>query len=562
MSTNEYKEIFDRALCLIRAIRDPHANNANDEDLMWDRVLEHNLLKIDDNYTNYNLLISETWSIIKDCLYIIISRLNDKYCCGLNIIDKDDNTGFLQNAILLINDPNNNTLFILKTIELSKFWKSEEEPQEIVDIMDKYHAKTCKYIYLMDDYAYLQVFGYNEDENDPGRGTNLYGMKYLFDYYFVNENFSLFKEQFNEFNKSVKESIGYSCIKNLNPHALINFKYITLSKLQNYKYYKLVHSPIIPDKGINKNQECSIGEKDYEDINCQFKSDVISKLFMTDLSFIESLVTSEWLRESLVDCQAIDLTSIGSGYFKASEQLLYYIICLHKDEHRKIKLLHSNKDDDLSRVNINKNEYLDFSMGSMANFFKNNKDLFNNSIMYSINYIYEYIFEYCDLRNGYFHKDNIHDMNIIDNIRDKTYKLFFLILGSINFRDKDYIEMKLPSMNYYDDYYRLCEFVNFHSYDLFFIVHGEYKSWYISQPDTDTRIVDNHVTYSGIYFKKLGKEEKYQLDQKGMPNTIYYGKLAINNSKTVGFEPKIICKIFEKGKFIGPDIKEDKQYTY
>ena len=49
----------------------------------------------------------------------------------------------------------------------------------------------------------------------------------------------------------------------------------------------------------------------------------IREFCKTTDDFAESLITAEWLRDSMRKAHAIDLTVIGTGYFKAAEQLLF-----------------------------------------------------------------------------------------------------------------------------------------------------------------------------------------------------------------------------------------------
>lgn len=44
-------------------------------------------------------------------------------------------------------------------------------------------------------------------------------------------------------------------------------------------------------------------------------------------------------------------------------------------------------------------------------------------------------------RNGYFHKDNLHSIEKVNEIRDKAFYLYYLILGSFKIEDKDLIKL-------------------------------------------------------------------------------------------------------------------------
>ena len=104
--------------------------------------------------------------------------------------------------------------------------------------------------------------------------------------------------------------------------------------------------------------------------------------------------------------KAIDLTVIGMGYFKAVEQLIFDLICLQKNKGLLIRKDSSRKD--LPPSIELKDQYIiekavDVTLGSMANFIKDNKEiLFRSDIdKYTKKFIIEAVFSYRDLRNGF-----------------------------------------------------------------------------------------------------------------------------------------------------------------
>ena len=75
----------------------------------------------------------------------------------------------------------------------------------------------------------------------------------------------------------------------------------------------------------------------------------------------------------------------------------------------------------------------------MAHFCKDNiNKLFRNEIgRYGKTFIKKKIFRYSDLRNNYFHKDNIHDWDKIDEIRNSTFDLLFLLIGGFKITESE-----------------------------------------------------------------------------------------------------------------------------
>ena len=105
--------------------------------------------------------------------------------------------------------------------------------------------------------------------------------------------------------------------------------------------------------------------------------------------FSESFITAEWLFDSMQKAKAIDLTIIGMGYFKAVEQLLFGLLCLHKNKGFCIRNVSFDDDHIIDKS-------IDLTMGAMAIFVKDYSDvLFRSDIIWKTRkYIREFLFEY------------------------------------------------------------------------------------------------------------------------------------------------------------------------
>lgn len=280
--------------------------------------------------------------------------------------------------------------------------------------------------------------------------------------------------------------------------------------------------------------------------------------------FAESLITAEWLYSSMKQAKAIDLTVIGTGYFKAVEQLLYELICLHKDEGRVIKKNKSKDMVPLTESNIKKKNYLDTTLGSMANFYKENLDILRGEICEAQEYVRETIFSYVKIRNGYFHKHNIHEWKKIDEIRSATFQLLFLVLGAQQLSNENREQLGQLDESAYDDYYKLCEYINYHSNELFFINFGKNDLMAIAVADMYVETVENeYLKYSGVYFKEPSKEGRvFRFDKNNLPNKIYTAKFIFAKTEHVEISPVKRMKIFDNGKFIGQSVVDEDRLSY
>lgn len=555
-----YSMLFEQALGKIKSVRDPHATRPDTIDLKWDCVEKNVVFNFINNDLRKQYNVSSVANDISlSCLCFMIVQLMEKYKCSVQILDIPEAKG-LAVAKLYVHDKKNNTLLLFKEIEKCAFWKtSDMEPKEVQSIIDSCGAKSCKYIYFVFDYAYLQIIGHNDNKDDPGRGYNVYSIQWFFKEYFGIDEYDRFLSAYKKYITDVKNCIGYSTLKNLTPGSMINFRKILENEIVHYPYQVMLNKQVgnynLITSELNKIKE-------------QYFKKNIFLCLLGCRDFAESFVTAEWLYDSMKTAQAIDLTIIGMGYFKASEQLLFEIICLHKNKGLYIKSDYSRHDlppmIELNDENIN-NRAIDTTIGSMAVFVRNNLNLFRNDLTWHTRkYIRETIFEYKEIRNNYFHKENIHDWEKIKSIRNITFELLFLLLGSISISDNTItalgLENKAPS-----DYYKLCEYVHYHHDDIFYLDFGnEHETIVFGNADIYSKVVNNgFVEYTGVYFRELGRNGRTRLFRKDeLPQKIFLGKFVFGYDSRITITPIKVKTIFEYGKFIGPSLADENELIY
>ena len=240
--------------------------------------------------------------------------------------------------------------------------------------------------------------------------------------------------------RAVKDYLGYIQVKALTPNAMASFRLLVESHFLEFAY-KESCEPV-----TNRfNKTFVLEDASYQSIREHFIDRKCYLVMVGTNDFAESFVTAEWLRNSMGKAGAIDLTAIGLGYFKAVEQLMYALICLHKNEGKTIKAAGSKDRIPLNDANIRANE-IDTSLGSMAKLYKDYLRMCRCDIDYRAKcYIREALFGYADLRNGYLHKDNIHDMARIDEIRTSSIRLIFLLLGAHELDEVSQEQLGMPA---------------------------------------------------------------------------------------------------------------------
>lgn len=570
-----YAYMFEQALSRIKSVRDPHATRPENYDLKWDVVRKNalfNFFSID--FEKYSNVANSAHEISISCLNFIITKLMETYKFNyesVNFSSSDDN--MLKTVRMMIADKNNGVLLFFKEIEECCFWKNpDSEPEVVQKLISASGCKSCKYIYYMLDYAFLQVVGYTDDESDPGRGFNLFSLKWFFNEYFGEEECDLFMKALDKYLDDVKNYLGYILLKSLTSNTLLSFRRVVESSIKKF-HYKALLEKVITRESDHKIDTFNLDEQEFNKIKEQYLDSGYYSIALGKCDFAESFITAEWLYDSMRKAQAIDLTIIGTGYFKATEQLLWNLICLHRNEDgRLMKRDYSLRDLPqniaLTDENISAG-VLDSSLGSMANFYKHNLNMLRSDLSYDTKkYILETIFDYVKVRNGYFHKHNIHDWNKIDDIRAQTFFIVFLLLGSHDLSDlsdenNNSLGFSIPAE--LSDYQLLCEYFNFHSNELFFFTHkGGKETIFIACPDLYAKILeDGSVKYSGLYIKPLAKEGSiFAVREDELPIEIHLAKMVFEQTNMIRMAPVKVKKVFENGKFVGPSIVDEDTLDY
>ena len=558
----DYNFWLDQAFKRIRTIRDPHSGDPVTVDFEWNSLDEQMLFNYGGrDFRQMCSIIENATDISVSILSEIVYQLSNFYKRNFRRIDDRPEIEGMSDILFTFFDPSENTILFFKNKEKSLMWK-EREPDEIISFLEKNNAKKCLYVYLLFDKAYLQIIGHNHDETDPGRGYNFYSITWFITHYFGDKEGERFISAITTYETKVNDYLGYTILKTLTPSTLINFRTTCENAITNFPYDSIMKIKL-GDKLL------SLSVQDYIKLREQFIDKGVYLVLIGNRDFAESLITAEWLYVSMKKAQAVDLTVIGMGYFKAVEQLLFDLICLHKNEKRKIRRNFSRDDlpnlVDLNDTNIMDNA-IDSTIGTMATFVKKNMDMMRNDIL-AKDYVKEAIFAFAKKRNGYFHKDNIHLSSIIDEIRALSLQTMFLLLGAFDLPIEHLELLGLPQKGLFDDYYRLCEYINYHAGEPLLLKSFDgQESWFIAWYDMNYSISDGGIKkYTGIYFKEIGAGMNivpYRITRNNLPKEIYIGKLIVEPSREIHFYPAIVRKIFDDGHFIPPTVAGETSMTF
>ena len=557
-SESIYARRLSWALKCIRITRNPHMVG---ESVLNDPALEEikneALVSFDQNQIDQFISVLEvakSHSLYALCF--IVKDLFELYGVPFEEIWQFRREGLLETAYLILKDNRSDTLLVFKDIDHSRYFKVRE-PEEIQELLQRYNAKEVKYIYFMYEKAYYHVVGYNADAAEPDKKTGCFSFRWFIETYFGKEEYAEFLKNYNKYVKRANDYIDYVMAVSLTSGTLFFFKQFLRNQIVSFVFNR--------KKTYNG---ISLPSADYETLKKQFFNEKTYLLMLGKRDSSESFVTAEWLYDSFKKARAIDLTVIGTGYFKMIEQLLFELICLHKNEGRKIKKLFSRRD----KVELNDNNLrkgiVDTSIGSMAWFFKENLDILRTELSdRGKEYTYEAIFDYRDIRNGFFHKENIHNWTKIEEIRDSSYQLMFIVLGAKKLNADQLKTLKIPTVNKKTDYQLLCEYMDYHRDGLFQLEHksGNCVLMY-ARGDHDLEIInDEYIKYSGVYVRPIEsrKDAVIRIPEDDLPVRIYLAGFDVQQTEDFEVSIQVNRKrlIFENGHYVGPSVL-DEDFKY
>ena len=318
---------------------------------------------------------------------------------------------------------------------------------------------------------------------------------------------------------------------------------ITEKELLKFNYAQVDTIPVISEKKNQPPKPCSLEPGEYGKMQRQFIANCKYKVLLGQSDFAESLITAEWLRDSMRKAQAIDLTVIGTGYFKAAEQLLY---CLAK----------------LRFSDVDEKE----TFGNFAYRYQKNQKLFfhKDLLPTTREYVYESIYSYAKLRNGYFHKHNIHDPNRIEEIRTATFLLVFLLLGSQKLSGTDLAVLGTPALHNYGEFDKFCDYVGFHSNDYFCLEPDGFPEQWV-QPVEMASIpasIKEAVTSRCLYFFNLSTKKVFRVTEENLPKRIWIGKLDIKQTDQISLDLVKEKLLFESGRYTIPALVDEFGFEY
>ena len=518
----DYNNIEKKVLLDIKNIRNDYYNDSDNIPIAGKEAMNSSLFDFTcKNHQCYEFVLHEVNNRINRMLEnIVVSLFTHRGIhVSTNFIVKTSNNLHPKRLMKLFDIYKAQPLFLIVKEENNEpilywfkyFGLDNVLPDDVVtEVLRPIGIKKFRYITLVEQCAFAEILDYNDNFTED-KGTNRYSFKKFFEESFGIEEYATFKEFESRLTVKIKDYLGLSIIKSLTPNALFSFKKIVEDQIKKYEYTKILY-----DNESFTEVEIDILKKQYFDMK-YFKAlvnegDFNSRFGIEGCQFSESFLTAEWLYQSLDSIGKIDLAVIAMGYFKAIEEVLFVFISAHSDEQKRIDTY--NRPDDWKNIPINKRvwqiivtktnlkkkkKYI--MLERMINFLSDYDDLFNNTA--TRNYLIKRLHAAQELRNGYFHKDNMSEMAKVCEARDHAFVIFFILFGGMTINETGKKTLGIPAEDI--QYHMLCEYVNCHSSKAYYYGTNENSlELAIGQRDQEVQYDQNgNAKYTGVYFKHL-----------------------------------------------------------
>lgn len=265
------------------------------------------------------------------------------------------------------------------------------------------------------------------DERSANGLVEVLPLHCFFEENFGEKEYTSFLEYSNDFHAKCNRIISYKTVIAPTQRTLAAFKQKKCQMLRDKDYLEI----------SSKGQSGELSKEDFEKVKESFLRNKMYTAMVSSNDFADSFVSAEWAYDVYSHSMGeLELTGIIAGYLKSIEQLMYTIARFHRDQGIKIKTTAG-----FQPYTKDNEQIIDSTLWSLTDFITSPKGklALSASIRGCIHKAVNLWRQY--QRNGYFHKDNLYLIdNKIDDVRELTIYLYFLILGGISFSSE---EMKL-----------------------------------------------------------------------------------------------------------------------
>lgn len=286
---------------------------------------------------------------------------------------------------------------------------------------------------------------------------------------FINENiYQYFLTTLTKAIDDMQDLIGFDVIPRL---IMSNLTKVRLDLRENLRNINLKGLSYNSQKKFNNLEKC-----DLDIINSNLEKSK-AEVLLGKSDFAISYLTSEYLYKVLVDNSNFDYTSVVAGYLKTIEQFLYQILLSqldvdkrnqwikrgkkyvernYKREYpRKEEVRENPKNKGVYQVLVTSHnlKFMDISLGSLIWYITDHEDCLEISEQ-GRKLLNRLLLDYKDsVRNGYFHKHNLEDIEEVKRIRNNTLYLLCFLIGSL--KDFDITKFGYLDFSFNDFYHKV-----------------------------------------------------------------------------------------------------------
>lgn len=532
-----YERHLEWALKEIEGLRDSYGLKAGGLLGRTNELMSDIFNVVDEDYYHYEYLIEYSLKYFAEATQKIVLDLMDGYSIAFDNCTEEKYRTYGRPAFIK-NHEGKRTLYFFNDYRVKNNRRMYGD-----HLKQRYNVEEIVCIVIVDNSKLIEarnrgveVFDFSNDS------LSIYQ---FFIENFGHEEFLRYMRHAKAYTEKAKKYIGISLVRTLTPNTLLNFKMALKYELMHFDYRKYLPK--------------EIADEDVKSIQDQFLGDNFYECLLGNGDYAASFITAEWLYVSMKESKNIDYTAVAMDYFKTIEQLLYkYIVVIHKNQHRTFKAHTPEVYVELNDDNIEKG-ILNTTLNHLIGFLKwhKNADLLRNDLsIKSRSSIKDYLGNIKELRNGYFHKDNMGEWEKVEESRNLAYVTCFLILGAFITTENEKKLLQIPQTGKHNGFYQLCDYFNnqehLNNRELYYI-HFEDKDTelLLPLPDPYKKTDDlGHTVYSGLYFKGRQGTICYTEDSISIDCIVYKIEIVIPEQKEGDYKwNKTI--IYDHGIFCG-----------
>ena len=258
----------------------------------------------------------------------------------------------------------------------------------------------------------------NSSDGNEDHFVEVSSIKEFFLDLFSEDIYCTFIDYVRQYCEKARKLIAFRTVVMPTESALSAFRERKRRMLDCYDYERIMHSGNVG----------SLNQKEFKAVKDNCINNNMFSAMTGKNSFAESFISAEWFYDVYSNAMGdLEKTGIIAGYLKSIEQLLSAIVGFHKDQGFKIL----NKSRRLQPYTSSNEENINSTLGSLKEFVVNAKLPVSANIRGCLTVTLENWKNY--ERNGYFHKDNLFCLQKMDEVRESTFFLYFIILGGLKY---------------------------------------------------------------------------------------------------------------------------------